>query len=121
MKSVRARRTVFHVNDLIGVRVRNAAGDDLGKIEDIMLDIHQGRVGYAVLSFGGFLGLGDKLFAIPWAALTLDQEEKKFVLNLDREVLERAPGFDRHDWPDMTDPDWGGQIYSYYGYRPYWE
>ncbi|HWR54640.1 MAG TPA: PRC-barrel domain-containing protein [Bryobacteraceae bacterium] len=116
-----ARRSIVHTKELLGLRVRNASGEDLGHIEDITLDLHQGRVAYAVLSFGGLLGLGDKLFAIPWAALTLDQEDNVFILNLDREVLDRAPGFDKHDWPDMTDPEWGSQIFRYYGYRPYWE
>ncbi len=121
MKAGLVRRSVVHTTDLIGARVRNAAREDLGKLEDVMLDLNQGRVAYAVLSFGGFLGLGNKLFAVPWAALTLDQEDKVFILNIDREVLERAPGFDKDNWPDMADLEWGGQIYSYYGYRPYWE
>src|SRR5882672_10300112 len=65
---------------LQGDTVVNAAGEDLGKIEAIMLDVITGRIAYAVLSFGGFLGLGMKLFAIPWSALTLDAAEKRFIL-----------------------------------------
>jgi hypothetical protein len=86
-----------------------------------MLDTPTGRVAYAVLSFGGFLGMGDKLFAIPWDQLSLDEENKRFVLNVNRAKLENAPGFDKDNWPDMADPSWGSRIYSYYGSHPYWE
>jgi uncharacterized protein YrrD len=106
---------------LTGDNVVNAAGEDLGKIQDIMLDTPTGRVAYAVLSFGGFLGMGDKLFAIPWDQLSLDEENKRFVLNVNRAKLENAPGFDKDNWPDMADPSWGSRIYSYYGSHPYWE
>jgi hypothetical protein len=101
--------------------VRNAAGDDLGKIEEIMLDVPSGRVAYAVLSFGGVLGMGNKLFAVPWNALTVDEQEHQFTLNVDKQVLENAPGFDKDNWPDMADPSWGSQIYSHYGSRADWD
>ncbi len=114
-------RRVLSASSLAGDRVRNTAGEDLGKIEEIMLDIPSGRIAYAVLSFGGFLGLGNKLFAIPWDAFTLDEAEKEFVLNVDRKVLEDAPGFDKDNWPDMADPDFGSQVYGHYGYKPYWD
>jgi hypothetical protein len=106
---------------LAGDRVRNAAGDDLGKIEEIMLDVPSGRIAYAVLSFGGFLGMGNKLFAVPWNALTLDEAEHEFILNVDKETLENAPGFDKDNWPDMSDPTWGSQVYGHYGYTAEWE
>jgi sporulation protein YlmC with PRC-barrel domain len=102
-------------------RVKNAAGEDLGKIEDLMVDVNSGRIAYAVLSFGGFLKVGNKLFAIPWQALRLDTVNKQFVLGVDKSVLERAPGFDKDNWPDMADPTFGNSIYSHYGYKPYWE
>jgi sporulation protein YlmC with PRC-barrel domain len=102
-------------------RVKNAAGEDLGKIEDLMVDVNSGRIAYAVLSFGGFLKVGNKLFAIPWQALRLDAVNKQFVLGVDKSVLERAPGFDKDNWPDMADPTFGNSIYSHYGYKPYWE
>jgi sporulation protein YlmC with PRC-barrel domain len=100
--------------------VRNSEGEDLGKIEELMIDIPTGRVAYAVLSFGGFLGMGNKLFAIPWDALTLDEIEHQFILNVDKKTLEAAPGFDKDEWPDMADPKFGSQIYGYYGYKEYW-
>jgi hypothetical protein len=67
------------------------------------------------------MGLGNKLFAIPWSALELNTDEHKFILNVDKDKLETAEGFDKNNWPDMTSPEWGSRIYSHYGYRPYWE
>ncbi len=114
-------RRVMSAGTLTGDRVRNSAGEDLGKIEELMLDVSNGRVAYAVLSFGGFLGMVSKLFAIPWEALTLNEREHEFILNVDKDRLERAPGFDKDNWPDMADPEFGRQVYGYYGYQPYWE
>jgi sporulation protein YlmC with PRC-barrel domain len=102
-------------------KVVNAAGENLGNMEDYMVDLNNGRIAYCVLSFGGFLGMGDKLFAIPWQALTLDTVNKRFILNVDKERLKNAPGFDKDNWPDTTNPEWGTRIYSYYGIKPYWE
>ena len=76
-----------------------------------MSDVPSGRVACAVMSFGSFLGMGDKLFAVPWSALQLDEDEKCFVLDIDRSVLERAPGFNKNRWPDIRDPSWGTQVY----------
>jgi sporulation protein YlmC with PRC-barrel domain len=112
-------RNILSAATLTGNSVRNAAGEDLGKVDEIMLDIPAGRVAYAVLSFGGFLGLGNKLFAVPWSALKVDEDEKCFVLNADKQSMEKAPGFDKDDWPDMSDPDWGSEIANYYRITPY--
>jgi len=114
-------RRVLSAGTLAGDRVRNSAGEDLGKIEEIMIDVETGRVAYAVLSYGGFLGMGNKLFAVPWQALRLDEGEHEFRLDVDKQKLESAPGFDKDNWPDMADPEWGSQIFSHYGYTPYWE
>jgi sporulation protein YlmC with PRC-barrel domain len=111
-------RRVFPASKLTGNRVRNSAGEDLGKIEEIMIDAATGTVAYAVLSFGGFLGLGDKLFAAPWRSLTLNTRDHEFILNIDRKRLESAPGFDRNHWPDMSDPTWGSHIDEFYGSKP---
>lgn len=115
------RRSVLSASTLDGDKVRNAAGEDLGEIKEIMIDVSSGRVAYAVLSFGGFLGMGDKLFAIPWEALQLDQENERFILDVDKETLENAPGFDEDDWPEFADRTWGAEIHSHYGYEPYWK
>ena len=100
-------------------RVCNNSGQELGDIKDIMLDMRSGTVGYAVMSFGGFLGIGGKLFAVPWNALTLDTKKKCFVLNVDKDRLENAPGFDKDHWPNMADQSWARAIHSYYGTKPY--
>ncbi|AKH38519.1 MULTISPECIES: PRC-barrel domain-containing protein [Nitrosomonas] len=102
---------------LIGDDVCNQAGEDLGDIKEIMIDTTNGTVSYAVLSFGGVLGIGEKLFAVPWKALKLDTENKRFVLNVDKERLKDAPGFDKNDWPDMADESWVNKVNSYYGIR----
>jgi sporulation protein YlmC with PRC-barrel domain len=113
-------RRVLSASSITGDRVVNRAGEDLGKIHELMVDVESGRVAYAVLSFGGFLGMGDKLFAIPWNRLTVDEANKQLLLDVDRETLERAPGFDKDNWPDMSDTNWGSDIYNYYGSEPYW-
>ena len=105
---------------LAGDKVVNAAGEDLGKIEAIMLDVTSGRIAYAVLSFGGFLGMGKKLFALPWGALTLDAIEQRFTLDASKEKLESAEGFDKDHWPSMADPAWATRLHSHYNVTPYW-
>ena len=112
---------VMDAATLKGDSVVNSSGDDLGTIEAIMLDVTSGRIAYAVLSFGGFLGMGSKLFAIPWSALTLDASEKRFILDVPKERLENAPGFDKDHWPSMADTTWATQVHSYYNVRPYWD
>ncbi len=100
---------------LVGKDVYNQSGEDLGDIKEIMLDMSSGTVGYAVLSYGSFLGVGEKLFAVPWKALRLDKEHKCFLLDVDKDRLKNAPGFDHDNWPDMADPAWARAIHSYYG------
>ena len=114
-------RRVLAASTLEGDKVVNAAGENIGKIDEIMIDTITGRVAYAVLSFGGFMGMGDKLFAIPWSRLSLDEDDKVFRLDIDKETLEAAPGFDKDNWPDMTDRSWGTRIYEYYHTDPYWD
>lgn len=110
---------VLSASTVIGDHVINAEGDDLGKIEEVMIDVPSGHVAYAVLSFGGFLGMGDKYFAIPWQRLELDKDEHRFILNVDKKALENAPGFDKDNWPsaDMT---YMSSVFDYYDVPPYW-
>lgn len=107
--------------EVIGRKVVNPQGENLGKIEEVMLDATPGRVAYAVLSFGGFLGVADKLFAVPWSALHYDPQQEAFVLRADKKFLENAPGFNKDRWPDMAEPNWRSTVYTYYSARPYWE
>lgn len=112
---------VMAASSLEGDKVISAMGNDLGTIKEIMVDVPRGRVAYAVLSVGGFLGTGDRLFAIPWHALTLNTDKKCFVLNIDEEQLKQAPGFDKDHWPTMADYRWAEKVHSYYKTTPYWE
>lgn len=107
-------RRVLSASTLIGDSVENAQGEKLGKLEEIMLDLQSGRIAYAVLSFGGFLGLGEKLFALPWHKLHVDQERKCIVLNASKELFKDMPGFDKDHWPDMSDPNWQTKISNFY-------
>ena len=113
---------VLSASSIMGHKVINTAGEQLGSIKELMIDLDGGLIAYAVLSFGGILGMGDKLFAIPWEALTIDTENHTFILDVDKEVLENAPGFDKDHWPDNAkyEAGWLLGVYEYYGYSPYW-
>jgi sporulation protein YlmC with PRC-barrel domain len=100
---------------LTGDHVHNLQNEHLGEIKEFMLDMRTGKVAYAVMSSGGLLSLGEKLFAVPWEALTLDTTNKRFTMNVSKERIETAPGFDTDDWPDMADQQWASQLHSYYG------
>jgi sporulation protein YlmC with PRC-barrel domain len=104
---------------LIGNDVHNLEDDDVGSIKEIMLNVAEGKISYAVLSFGSILGMGEKLFAVPWDALTLDTENKRFVLNVEKDRLKDAPGFDKDQWPNMADQTWSNDVHEYYGVKPY--
>ncbi|TCG04703.1 photosystem reaction center subunit H [Paraburkholderia steynii] len=105
---------------LDGNTVLSADGNDVGKIKEIMLDVRTGHVAYAVLTSGGFLGIGGKLLAIPWGMLSLDTSCKRFVLSASSEQIRNAPGFDKDNWPAMADPNWAATVHAYYGSKPYW-
>jgi len=113
---------VLSATKLMGNKVVNTAGEQLGTVKELMIDLDDGLIAYAVLSFGGFLGLGDKLFAIPWEALTFNSDDQTFILDVDKEVLDDAPGFDKDHWPDNAkyEAGWLLGVYEYYGYSPYW-
>jgi sporulation protein YlmC with PRC-barrel domain len=100
---------------LIGDDVMNRAGENLGDIKEIMLDMNTGQVAYAVLAFGGLMGMGEKLFAVPWQAMQLDTVNKCFTLDIPKEQLQNAPGFDKDAWPDMEDIQWQSQVHTFYG------
>jgi hypothetical protein len=88
-------------------KVENWAKENLGKIKDLVIDLASGRVAYAVLIFGGTFGMGEKMFAIPWAELKPDPERDKiFILDVPKEKFVEARGFNKDQWPDVVDPDW---------------
>lgn len=111
---------VLSASTISGDKVCNLEGEDLGKIEDLVVDLDTGKVAYAVLSFGGFMGMGDKLFALPWQSLSVDKGEHRIILDVPKETLENAEGFDKNNWPDFADPAFRDRTYSHYGAAPYW-
>lgn len=106
----------FRTNKLIGMNVRNMEGETLGTIDDFVIDVRTGKVQYAAMSVGGVLGVGAKLFAVPFAELKFDhgQDDMFFVLNMEKEKIASAPGFNKSDWPDFADPDWTQKIDEHY-------
>ena len=112
---------VLSASQVIGHKVFNPQGESLGDIKDVMLEVDLGRVAYAVLSFGGFLGMGDKLFAIPFEGLRLDPPNDRIVLDVPKDTLKNAPGFEKDNPPSAADRRWGAKIHEHYGFRPYWE
>jgi len=106
---------VLSASTLAGDDVYDPKGEKLGSVKEIMLDIEAGKISYVVLSFGGFLSIGEKLFAVPWSALTVDTENKRLVMDTNEERLKEAPGFDTDNWPNMADPAWEKTVHDYYG------
>jgi sporulation protein YlmC with PRC-barrel domain len=100
------------VTTLIGNKVYNKEEERLGDIKDIMMNVHDGKIEYMIIEFGGFLGIGEKLFAVPYEALTLDTNRHAFILDQRREVLENAPGFDKDHWPETNAIE---KTYAYWG------
>jgi predicted DNA-binding protein (MmcQ/YjbR family) len=107
--------SLMGADTLLGNDVYNLSDESLGNIKEFMIEMQSGRIVYAVLSFGGFLGMGDRLFAVPWQALKLDTNNKRFTLNVSKEKLKNAPGFDKDHWPSMADTGWATDVHSFYG------
>lgn len=103
---------------IMNYEVHNKKADRLGRVEDIMIDLKAGRIAYAVLSVGGFLGVGDRRFPVPWSALQL-RSDGGFILDVDKEMFMNAPGF-TEDWEKSTNREWMAKVYQYYDYEPYW-
>jgi hypothetical protein len=107
---------ILTATSIIGDRVENKKGEHLGRIKDIMLDVHKGSIAYVVLEYGGFLGMGEKFFAIPFSAFDLDQSNQRFVLEVEKAQLDQLPGFDKDHWPETNShfyspgagSSWGG-------------
>ncbi|HLG87779.1 MAG TPA: PRC-barrel domain-containing protein [Alphaproteobacteria bacterium] len=98
-----------------GTSVVNAKGENLGHISEIMIDKISGGVAYAVLKYGSVIGMGGKLFALPWEILKYDTRYDAYVVDIPEDKLKRAPSFDADNPPDMADPQWSTQVRRYYG------
>ena len=108
----RDRSGVLKASEIIGKKVEGVDGKSLGSIRDLVIDPESGDIQYAVLDFGGFVGIGDKYFAVPWQALQLDQEKKRLALDLHKKDLKDAPGLDKNNWPDLSEQQ--VVIYEFY-------
>ncbi len=104
-----------------GTTVYNTALEKLGSVEDVMIDKTSGRIAYAILSFGGFLGIGDRYYPLPWEKLSYDKEMGGYIVDVSRDVLEGAPSYSDEATAGWNDEAWGRGIYTYYGAHPYWD
>lgn len=103
-----------------GTVVYNSSGDKLGTVEDVMIDKVSGKVAYAVMSFGGFLGIGEKYHPLPWSTLEYDTKQEGYRVPLSTEVLEKGPTYGVDEKIDLNDRRWGEQVHRYYNVDPYW-
>ncbi len=111
---------VLSSSTLTGDDVVNRAGDKLGSLKEIMIDLTRGDIAYAVVSRGGLAGIGEKLFAVPWELFDVDTEEHELILDIAEDVLDNSPGFDPDNWPTFSDDEWRTRVHEYYGLVPYW-
>ncbi len=122
---VRASGGVMDSSKVIGCKVENPKGENLGKVESLMVDLSESRIQYAVLSFGGFLGMGDKLFPIPLSSFSFRTDKdgclERCILNVDKDTLKNAPGYERDRLPETAERTFVSKVYSHYGATPYWE
>lgn len=114
-------RRLMSPGALCGDRVVNPRGELLGTVSELMLDVERGCIAYAVMAHGGFMGLGEKLYALPWSALKLDAERGCLLLDADHSTFETAPAFDKDHWPSTPDPQWHREVHRHYGSIPYWD
>lgn len=108
----------IRATEVQGANVYNPDGEHIGNIDDIVISKVEGKAQYAIMSFGGFLGIGEEFHPLPWAGLTYDPDKGGYVVNVTRDQLEGAPRFDKRSEPDWNDRDWGAKVHSYYGYPP---
>ena len=111
---------VISSDRVTGTSVYNIAGEKLGSVYKVMLDKYSGKVAYALMSFGGFLGIGEKYHPLPWTALKYDTSKEGYVVNLDKRTLEGAPTVDNYEGPHWADEAWNRRVHDYYKERPFW-
>ena len=105
---------LVRVDDIKGKDVHNPKGDEIGVVEAVAIDADKGSIAYVVMSHGGFLGIGEKLVAVPWREFRMTRNSEALVLAVSEERLDKAPGFDDDNWPKMADPQWRAKIDAYY-------
>lgn len=112
---------VISILEIAKNSVVNQNGEDLGKIEDVMVDIECGRIPFAVISSGGLFSRDTRLYAVPWEAFSVSLHDRRLILNVSKDTMANAPSFHKNNWPNLTDLTWLKEIYRYYGFEPYWE
>ncbi|MDI9818178.1 MULTISPECIES: PRC-barrel domain-containing protein [unclassified Legionella] len=110
-----SKRSIVKASEITGVVVKNLEGENLGTINEVVIDKAFGKVNYLVLDFGGILGFGSKYFALPWHLFKYDTIEDCFIISMDKKRLENAPGFDKEHWPDFAASEFTAKIDKYYG------
>jgi sporulation protein YlmC with PRC-barrel domain len=114
-------RKLIAAHRVQGTSLYNTALEKLGTVEDIMIDRASGRIAYAVLSFGGFLGIGDRYYPLPWEKLEYNQELGGYVVDIDRQTLKGAPSYAKTKTAAWDDEAWGRGVYAHYGVPPFWD
>lgn len=109
---------ILKASTIKGKEVKNLKDENIGEIQDLMINLETGNVEYAVLLFGGFMGIGDKYFAVPVEALNYSTTSNEITLDVDKERLENAPGFDKSNWPSEASLEFTRSVYDHYGYEP---
>ena len=103
----------------VGTAVYNRQGEHLGSVDNLMIDKFSGQVAYAVMSFGGFLGMGESYHPLPWRTLTYDTRKGGYVVDVDRTRLEKAPSYTSSTTPNWSDRTYGHRVDDFYGVPPY--
>ena len=116
----RYTRALINSNQVEGTAVFNLQGERLGSVDCVMIDKQKGHVAYAVMAFGGFLGLGEKRHPVPWASMTYDTSKDGYVIPLSKEELKEAPTLDPDQYSQLGDPDYDAAVYTHYKAEPYW-
>jgi len=115
-----ANHRLISADKVEGTTVYNRTGDKLGSIHNVMIDKQSGKVAYAEMSFGGFLGIGDRYHPLPWSVLDYDEQKSGYVVDLSKQTLEGAPSYSTQDRVDWEDEAWGRQVHDYYKVPPFW-
>lgn len=113
-------RKAYRSANVIGIAVKTPDHKKIGEIEEIVIDLESGKLAYAVLSFGGHFGFGEKFFAVPWDEFSFVQDEKEhyFVVDTNAQKLRKLPGFNKEDWPDVASDDWDVYVDKHYQRTP---